>query len=210
MTLSSRPWVVLCVVLAALSLVAAACGGDEETVAPSDDSELALPPTSASPASSPEVLPTFDPDTSLVEYRSPDKGYVVSYPEGWEVDAGPHTGIDTFLRGSASERIFAQLSVRCRPRDNQTVNDLMRTSQAVLSRFGPINLAEATPIEIAGTEGKKLSFAVRVGDIDVEQVVAYAVQGDCGWRVGLAAYGKGQLEQYLPLFDRIIASFQPT
>lgn len=211
MTLRFRSWVVVGLALAALSLVATACGdGGEEAVAPSDGPESTSPASSASPSPAPGVLPTFDPDTALVEYTSPDKGYVIGHPEGWEVDAGPHTGIDAFLRGSAADRILAQLSVRCRPGENLTVEQMMRTSQAALSSLGRINPAGATPIEVAGTEGKKLSFVIKVADIDVEQVVAYAVKGGCGWRIGLAAYGKGQLQQYLPLFDEIIASFRTT
>jgi hypothetical protein len=193
-------------------LMATACGGGGKNAAFPDEAALPTPLTpSGSPESTPQAVPTFDAGTELVEFRSPDKGYVLSYPKGWQVIAGPDTGIDTFVRSLPSGVVLAQLSVTCRQgMEGQGVLDLMRVTQGALKGFAQINLATATPIEIGGTAGKKLIFSATIGDIKEEQAVAYAVLGDCGWRVGLAAYDEGQLQQYLPLFDRIIASFGTT
>ena len=42
----------------------------------------------------------------------------------------------------------------------------------------------------------------------IEQVAAYVVKGDCGWRIGLDTYAPGTLQSFLPLFERILASFR--
>jgi hypothetical protein len=71
---------------------------------------------------------------------------------------------------------------------------------------GNFDWAAAVPVEIAGVEGKRISYSISVGGVAVEHVVAYVVAGSCGWRIGLNTYGPGSLEPYLPLFDRILPS----
>jgi hypothetical protein len=181
-----------------LLLVAAACGDGEQ--------EAPLP-TPTPPPSTPKPVPTVDPSVPLVEYRSPDMGYSMGYPEGWnvEVPSGPFTAFSWSLDG----RPIAQLSVMCTRGENQTVDGLIQEHARIVPQIARTALAESTPIELGGTAGKQLRYTTRVAELTIEQVAAYAVIGDCGWRIGLATYGPGTLEPYLPLFERIIASFQP-
>jgi hypothetical protein len=183
----------------ALMLALAACGGDEE----------AVPAETSTAATNGELpLPTVDPDIPLTEYRSADKGYTVGYPSGWEVNAGEQLFGDIFFWNSESGRPLAQLTVSCNP-DALTAEALRRIDAAAAAQFGSVESDSITPIEIAGTEGTQMRYRTSVEDLVIEQVAAYAPGDECGWRLGLAAYGSGALEPYLPLFDRIVASFQP-
>jgi hypothetical protein len=186
-------------------LVLVACGGGQgQEATPTGE---AGPPTPTAEAEPPEPLPTVDPNVSLVEYHSPDKGYSISYPLGWQVDIQPDFA-DYFLWSTESGRPLAQLAVTCNE-GALTPDDLMRVDSAVAARMGGIDPASVVPVEIAGTTGKQLRYTVQTGPLSVEQVAAYAPGEKCGWRLGLASYGSGTLLPYLPLFQRIIDSFQP-
>jgi hypothetical protein len=183
----------------ALMLTLAACGGGEKTV-PAE--------TSTAAANGELPVPTVDPDIPLTEYRSADKGYTVGYPSGWEVNAGENLYGDIFFWNSESGRPLAQLTVSCNP-DALTTERLMEIDAAAAAQFGSVDTGSVTPVEIAGTEGTQMRYRTTVEGVAIEQVAAYAPGDECGWRLGLAAYGSGALEPYLPLFDRIVASFQP-
>lgn len=189
------------VVLVAV-LFLAACGGhgDETATTP----EAGLPTVPAGPSE----LPAVDPNAPLVEYHSPEKSYSVSYPQGWQVNT--ESGFaDYFLWSADDGRPLAQLAVTCNAQA-LTLDDLISADAAVVARFGAgIDPSTIVPIQIAGTTGKQLMYTVPAGGLPVEQVVAYAPGEKCGWRLALASYGPGTLPAYLPLFQRIVASFQP-
>jgi hypothetical protein len=185
-----------CLLLAAAT---AACGGGGQK-APSSSA-------SGSPASTPAPLPTIDPNVPLVEYRSPDPAYSVGYPEGWE-NVSPGAPNPTF-GWSIEGRPIAQLTVYCTKGQNLTVDSLIERDRAILGQYGATIPAEATPVELAGVSGTQVTYTVGIGGLPIEQVAAYAVKGDCGWRIGLATYVPGTLQSYLPLFQRILASFRP-
>jgi len=181
-------------------LALAACGGSEQgspnEVSVTGTAEAQLPP------------PTVEADIPLVEYQSPDKGYTLGYPSGWEVEAGPDLFADIFARKSESGRSLAQLNVSCN-KDALTTEKLAGIDAAVASRYGAVDPSGVTPVEIAGTTGGQLRYRIGVAGTAIEQVAVYAPGDECGWRLALAAYGDGTLASYLPLFERIVASFRP-
>jgi hypothetical protein len=179
---------------------AAACGDGEEEEALS---------TTATPSPRAVVpLPTVDPDVPLVEYQSPDGGFTVGYPQGWEVVERATGGdIGTFA-WSVDGRPVAQLTVLCSKEEDRTLDDLIERDTAIVANLGGKRASDPVPIDIAGIEGKQTTYKHGVAGLTIEQAAAYAVTEDCGWRIGLAAYGGGSLESFLPLFDRIVASFR--
>jgi hypothetical protein len=185
-----------CLLLAA---AAAACGGNGQEA----------PSSTASPAPVPTVapVPTIDPNVPLVEYSSPELGYSVSYPEGWTSNASSGSLLATFSLTLAG-RPIAQLTVLCSKGANQTVESLVMQDRVILGRYGAAMPTETTDVELGGVSGKQVAYTVGLGGLTIEQVAAYAVKGDNGWRIGLATYGAGTLQSYLPLFQRIIASFR--
>lgn len=175
----------------------AACGTSEEEPLPT------VPP---SPVATLQPLPTLSPDIPLVEYRSPDGSYSIGYPEGWEVQLAGDSPIAAFS-WAVDGRPLAQLTILCITGENQTVDGLMADDARIISQAGGRPPTESTPIELAGVEGKQVTYVVPAGGLSAAQVAAYAIKGDCGWRIGLATYGAEPITAYLPLFQRILASF---
>jgi len=106
---------------------------------------------------------------------------------------------------------LAELIVSCYKGENQTPDGLIRQDAAAISSIGAgqIDPTRAVPIELAGIAGKQLIYTTSIAGFVIEHVAAYAVQGECGWRLGLSTYGQATLDDYLPLFQRMIASFGP-
>lgn len=181
-----------------LALSTAACGGGEDT---------AVPTTTPPPAITAGPLPTVDAATPLAEYRSADPGYSIGYPDGWSVQTagGPFSAFTWSTNG----RPIAQLTVSC-DQEATTVEGLINKDRQIVAQAGGSLPPEPTPIEVAGLEGKQVTYEVNFGGLTAEQIAAYVASGGCGWRIGLATYGTGSLDPFLPLFDRILASFQPS
>jgi len=179
---------------------AAACGdGEEEAPIPTPVFLTPLPP---------QAMPTVDASVPLVEYRSPDGGFSVSHPDGW-TDLRNMSGPDFAVFSWTEDGIpIAQLTVLCNRGENQTVDSLIAGDAAISAQFSGGSTSDPVPIEVAGTSGKQVTYARNVSGLTVEQVAAFVVTGDCGWRIGLDTYVKGSLQSYLPLFERILASFQ--
>jgi hypothetical protein len=189
------------VVLAAAVLLVGACGGDEE------NGEAPSPGPTDTPGAATTVVPppVVDPEIPLVEYHSGDKGYSIGYPEGWNVEVTPGGVTDAFS-WTLDERRLAQLQVTCN-RELLTPDSLMLADLGVASSFGgQLDPAAAVPVQVAGLQGKRNSYHLTVAGLVVEHVVAYVAHGGCGWRIGLNSYGSGNLQPYLPLFDRILAT----
>lgn len=187
--------VALCGIVVGALLVVAACGDEEEQ-----------PP----PEETPVARPTPDPNVPFVEHQSSSVGYSISYPEGWEVTPQGSLG-DRFISYSPSRSPLAEFIVSCYRGENQTADGLILQDAAAISDvgIGQIDPTQAVPIEVAGIAGKQLTYITSLEGFVVEHVVVYAVQGECGWRLGLSTYGEATLESYLPLFQQMVASFQP-
>ena len=196
----------LATLLAVALVLVGACGSEEEETGPPTAGPRPSQTATSGPGPASEPAPTVDPGIPLVAFRSPDKGYSLRYPEGWEVDATPGGGTDAFL-WRIGDRRLALLQVTCN-RELLTPQSLMRADASVASNLGGyLNLADAVPMQVGGVEGKQNRYSLSVGGLTIEHVVAYVAIGDCGWRIGLNSYGTGSLNPYLPLFDRILASF---
>ena len=182
-----------------LAAAAAACGGGSEEASVS----TATPP----PAVTVGPVPTVDAATPLTEYRSADPGYSIGYPEGWNVQTPG--GVFSVFTWSTDGRPIAQLTLLC-DRETKTVDGLIIKDRQIIAGAGGSVPSEPTDIEVAGQPGKEITYEVTFGALTAEQVAAYVLSGDCGWRIGLETYGSNTREPYLPLFDRILASFRPS
>jgi len=196
------------IVVTAAAVFLVACGGHEGSGVSSPDTGGTATPAESTPSAvaTPLVVPTIAPDIPLTEYRSPDKPYVIGYPQGWEVL--PTNVTDSFLWRLGSRPVL-QLAVSCYRGSDWTPEKLIEQDAAAISALVHVDPARATPIEVGGLAGKQLRYSVRIEQLLIEHVVVYAVKGECGWRVGLNTFAV-PLAPYLPLFQRIIASFQPS
>jgi hypothetical protein len=169
--------------------------------------EGASPATPTLAPSTPAAKPTVDPSVPLVEFRSPDKNYTIGYPEGWE-ELKDVSGPDFIVFSWDLNGPVAQLTILCNEGQNQTLDTLVAGDNAVMRRFGGTGLSGPTPIEVAGLPGTQMTYVANYSGLVVEQAAAYVIDGDCGWRIGIATYGRGSLQSFLPLFERILASFR--
>lgn len=189
-----------CLALASVVAFAAACGGN--------DGEPATPVVEE-PTPTIAPFPSVDTNVPLVEFHSSGRGYTIGYPQGWKVDASPEAtgaGTDFFLWEIGTQRI-AVLQVTCN-RQLLSPEDLMHADASVASRYGgSLDVNAAVPVEVAGVEGRQNTYSLSVGGLTVEHVVAYLVHGECGWRIGLSTMGPGTRDPFIPLFERILASF---
>jgi hypothetical protein len=204
-----RSWFISAL-LGSAALLVAACGSGNEESGPATPGG-ASPANGAAPTSAP--LPTVDPSVPLVGYESRDKGYAIGYPEGWEIHPGSTDAADYFTWSLAGGQILAQLSVTCEteaavaPYRLTPDGLILRDAANVIPYGGEIDSRAAVPVRVSGVEGKQLVYAVHLGDLEVEHIVAYAVIGECGWRIGLNTFGAGSLAPFVPLFERIVDSF---
>jgi hypothetical protein len=181
------------------AIVGTACGGG------GDEADQVTPTVATS-----LLRPTPDTNTPLIEYRSPDKGYVVSYPEGWEFDDSPQALGDAFVWRMADGTNVAQLVIT-RNADILTPEDLLKQDVSIISTYGGrIDPTQTRDVQVAGKTGTMALYATSLGGLPAEQAVVYFAGDDYGWRLGLTTYGGSSLPAFLPLFDRIIASFQFT
>ncbi len=189
----------LCAIVLGALAVFAACGGEEEQPAEP------TPTTNATPF----ARPTPDPSVPLVQYESSSAGYSISHPEGWEVTPQGASG-DRFTLYSADRAVLAELIVSCYKGENQTVDGLIIQDAGAVANIGAgyIDPTTAAPIEVDGISGKQLTYITSVQAFVIEHVATYAVDERCGWRLGLSTYGQGTLDPYLPIYQRMIESFQ--
>jgi hypothetical protein len=193
--------VACCLALVAVLGLAAACG--------SNGAEPATPVVEE-PTPTIAPFPNVDTNVPLVEFHSSGRGYSIGYPEGWEVEASPEStgaGTDFFTWQVGAQRI-AVLQVTCNP-DLLSPEDMMHADASVASRYGGIlDVNAAVPVEVGGVEGEQNTYNLSIGGLEVEHVVVYLVHGECGWRIGLSTMGPDTRDEFLPLFERILASFQ--
>ena len=185
----------------AAAALAAACGSGQRR-------EEATPAVEVTAQPTPFVYPTVNPGIPLAEYKSPNKGYSVSYPEGWEVviDGGP---VDTFITRTDEGKVLAQFTVACfQAKEGWTPETLMTQDAKAASLHGGFQTTPATEVELGGLTAKMRRYSLNAGGLAIEHVVAYLIRDKCGWRIGLNTYGAGNLNAFIPLFDRLLASFR--
>jgi hypothetical protein len=191
----------IALVLGVLGLVTlTACGSNGQS-APNDQ-------PSPGPTETTEPLPTVDPNVPLSEYQSPDKGYSVGYPQGWE--KGSVAGLlDLFVLKTESGKVAAQLTVEClQAEPDWTPETLMTVDAKAAKTAGQVQFGQSTDVEVGGVTGKVRRYSINVQGLTIEHIAVYIIRGDCGWRIGLNSFGQNTLAAYIPLFDRILASFR--
>ena len=184
------------------ALVVVACGsGDDRTPGSSTATQTAGEGTA--PAS-----PIPDPTFPLVEYVASDKGYALSYPEDWQIMAGPTQLADTYYYDSPDGRQLAKITVTCYEGSDWTAASMASIDAKIGVRLAGFNQGESREVQIGDVTGTMKSFSFRFNTFLVETVAVYAPRADCGWRVALNTWEPGASAVYLPLFERVISTFR--
>lgn len=161
----------------------------------------------------PTPRPTPTPfDASRVEFERATGGfdsYVIEVPADWTVEDRRFPGgfAQEYVLSHEGTRVAA-IVVHCRV--GATIDSMMDQDQKVVHGLhGNYIKASAVQVVVAGLAARQLDYNVGLAGIPVNYRSVYLSREPCGWRLTLATFGAGLFNQYLPLFERAVASFAP-
>lgn len=164
-------------------------------------------------ASVPTPRPTPTPfEASRVDFERATgafDSYTIEVPAGWTVEDTRFAGGfgQEFVLNHEGTRVAA-IMVLCRV--GATIESMMDQDQKVVHGLhGNYIKASAVQVVVAGTAARQLDYNVGLAGIPVNYRSVYLAREPCGWRLTLATFGAGLFDQYLPVFERAIASFEP-
>lgn len=167
----------------------------------------------ASNTSVPTPRPTPTPfDASRVEFERATgafESYTIDVPAGWTVEDTRFAGGfgQEFVLNHDGTRVAA-IMVHCRV--GTTIESMMDQDQKVVHGVhGTYIKASAVQVVVAGLPARQLDYNAALAGIPVNYRSVYLSREPCGWRLALATFGAGLFEQYLPFFERAVASFEP-
>lgn len=167
----------------------------------------------SSTASVPTPRPTPTPfDASRVEFERVTGGfdsYVIEVPADWTVEDSRFAGgfSQEYVLSHEGTRVAA-IIVHCRV--GATIDSMMDQDQTVVHGLhGNYIKASAVQVLVAGLAARQLDYGVALAGIPVNYRSVYLSREPCGWRLTLATFGAGLFDQYLPIFERAAASFEP-
>ncbi len=169
-------------------------------------------PDRAAGPETPEATPIpFDLESvRLVPTVGEFDSFRMDVPEGWEVETTRIPGGFTHeyvLKNDYGMRV-AVVSVQCRV--GISVDAMMAEDQRVVQGVGGrYVIGNAGNVTLAGSSGRQLDYGVSLAGVPVDYRSIYLYKEPCGWRLTLAAFGRGQFDQFLPLYYRVVATFQP-
>jgi hypothetical protein len=200
--------------LALVSVVIVALGaacGDGDGLSDEDERATAAAiiaeglPTEAEP-------PDFDPATIDLRPREGQfDSYTIEIPEGWvEVDAPAPDGFSRRYMLDHGQGPVAQVAVRCSiGADAETL--IWQDSQ-IAANFDALRasfeLHQAVDVTVGGLEGQQVDFTIGLPGGTIEQRAVYLDGDQCGWRIALWVMGLRGRDQYVPLFERVLDSFE--
>jgi hypothetical protein len=194
----------------AIVVLGAACG-DGDGLSEEDERATAAAiiaeglPTEAEP-------PDFDPATvELQAVQGRFDSYTIEIPEGWVAEDAPAP--DGFSRRyilDHGQGPVAQISVRCSiGADAETLiwqdNQIATNFDALRASF---ELHQAVDVTVGGLEGRQVDFSIGLPGGTIEQRAVYLDGDQCGWRMALWVMGLRGRDQYAPLFERVLDSFE--
>ena len=203
--------------LVPLAIVAGGCSSNSKS------NSTATPPADATSAPSPTATATGPSPTSATESATADgsggfnlqpdanstDAYTIEVPVGWQAENIPEPGgfgrrYSFILNGAQT----AQVTVRCQA--GGTVADLMQADQSIVTSLGGVyGTGGSMDVTVGGMPGKQTGYTLTVGGRPQETRVLYLQGKICGWVLLLQAFGAGQLAHYTPLFNAIVATFNP-
>jgi hypothetical protein len=193
-----------------------ACGGSsggssDTTPVPTDLARTTCKAPQAAAPTTPGSLPQ-----GLAEYRSPERGYRVQYPESWSVEANA-VGVanitgDAFFTGDTAGKINANVSVTCETVPIGTSSgDFIDAKRTVVQRtVGKLPDIDKM-LTVNGSEAASVAYSLQVAQtpepIAIDKVEVYFADDMGGWTIALTA-PKGSIATYRPAFDALVQSYR--
>lgn len=204
----------------ALALVAAACGGDDgddpaesPTVPFAEVTEDARGLATRTPGEATAIAGDYAIVTYVHEAAPRREGtdiidftYEVPVPEGWVISG---QGVTTTAELPGPNNFpYVTITVDCRPGVNAL--EMLDVDARAASQLGIGNLAGAPTS--AGQVGERDATLVRWrggGLFPADRLSAYVDGKDCAWRLQLNTLGSIQVGEMEPVFQEILARFNP-
>ena len=198
-------------VLALVSSLPVACGGDDENPTPTS-----VPLTTCKPAEA--VVPTTPTDlpAGMAEYQSPERGYSVRYPSDWKVQpntiAVQNIAGDAFFTTAPVGAVKPNFSVSCAiVTVGTTSQEFLEANLDVIEKLSGNRPEIEKTLDIDGKQASVITYSVRQErtpePLNIEKVEVFFADALGGWDIALVV-PKGQLETYRPLFDAFVQSFR--
>jgi hypothetical protein len=210
------PIVLTLVALAALTSFVACRGGgggstSSDTPSATDTSRTTCKPSEPASPTTPSAVPQ-----GLTEYRSPERGYRVQYPDTWAVKANAVsvaniTG-DAFFTGDTAGNINPNVSVTCETVPIGTSSgDFIDAKRTVVQKtIGRLPDIEGM-LTVNGNEAASVAYSQQVAQtpepIAMERVEVYFADDMGGWTIALTA-PQGSIDTYRPAFDALVQSYR--
>jgi hypothetical protein len=198
-------------ILALVSLLPVACGGDDESPTPTNVPRTTCKPAEAVVAATPTDLPA-----GMAEYQSPERGYSVRYPNDWT--AQPNTiavqnmAGDAFFTTGATTQVKPNLSVAC-----ETIPIGTTSQQFVDAKLGVLQqvLGQQPQVEktltVDGREASQVKYGIEKVQtpepLKVQKIEVFFADDLGGWTIALTV-PQGAIDTYRAVFDAFVQSFR--
>jgi len=198
-----------------MAMFAGACDSSSKSSPSPTPAGTSEQPTATAASGSPTpvapVATVVDPASTPLQ-PDPDSGeaYTLQYPVGWSATNIPAPGgFGRRYARTLNGAMEAQITIRCAA--GGTVDALMLTDQSLVTGIhGNWAVNGIVDMTVAGMTGKRVEYTLAFGGRQQEARVLYLQGKICGWVILEQAYGTGQLARYAPLFNAIVATFNPT
>jgi hypothetical protein len=195
----------------AASLLFAACGGND-----GDDGDgQTVERTTCQPAEPVTPHTPADLPQGVAEYQSPERGYLVRYPDDWAVEpngvAVQNIAGDVFYALTGEDEVKPNISVSCETIPVGTTSQAFFDSKAgVVERIVGIRPEVKRTLTVDGKEGFLVEYPVRKErtpePLQIDKVEVYFADDLGGWTIALVV-PEGMVEQYRAIFDDFVSNF---
>ncbi|MDI6858261.1 MAG: hypothetical protein QME71_08120 [Dehalococcoidia bacterium] len=198
----------LALMLIAPLLVFGACGDDS-------DGGQTVERTTCRPATPITPQPSGDLPEGFKEYQSPERAYRAKYPEAWEVEPNgvsvQNIAGDIFYAPEAQGDVKPNISVSCETVPiGTTTQQFFDAKSEVIERIVGVRPGLERTLTLDGKEGFVVEYPVvkeRTPEpVQIDKIEVFFADDLGGWTIALVV-PQGTLEQYRPLFDDFLTSF---
>ena len=223
-------WGIAGLLVIAGAAVGIACGGGSKDATPSPAAVGTPQPTMATPGpisgnqtvviggtAGPTRTPTpfsveqqtavaLGPNVPLVPFEDPEGRYTVSIPRGWTVAVNTHS----FSATLGGRPVAAVVGIFCAPDGN--VDDMIASDQNTQQQIGAGNLTldRQAATQVDGVTAREVPWSGHFDllDVTIDHDWVYFEAKGCAWRIVLNTYPPAKIDDYMPMFRQMLASFK--
>jgi len=192
----------LAVLLMALSVSLAACGGGEERAATPTVPEQTASPVTGTPADAFTITGNT--------FESEARGYKVSFPAGWTPRPNfvptPGIAVDAFFAPDVIDEVQPNIAVTCEElQEERSLKEYFDTKVDRVRKVAAVE-PETGSREVGGQEALTAHYQRENAQPPHEKTEVFLVTESCGWNIALTVpLGRGA--EYEDTFEEFLDSF---